>query len=333
MYFKSDSESEPRKIVSSTSCGGGPGEITIRTAHCNFKCAPCFAAGYSHMDKVKERELDDIVEIDDPATISEYFNRFLDENRGSLSGSDKSEFNWLRIVGGEPILNRDYLTTLMDFLNDINDRSDIFGGKVLIQTNGMFLGSKAYEEIEALFEPAENFDGQIVIEFSIKGGNEREFFINTGRKEEDFSVPFKGVEHLQKISDTHGNVDFVAIAGIGPNSGFIKGESGANRITLYDPETDKAFFHPSNWAKKFEELHDLIADKYPQFDGKMPMAGLEDKPGWGLKGLKNAKKEIPDHVYDTYDDKKNEAIEESMKDLKKHFLFTDPGSYYSMLFS
>lgn len=137
MYFKLDYDT--RKLVAKATCGKTPpGEMVLRAAHCNFNCIPYFAAGYSHIERIKRRIKSDIVKAEHVDQLVSDFKIFVDDEKGFISEQTPSEFNWLRVVGGEPILNMNNLKFLLEFLVGIDDYRKSFGGKVIIQTNGFF---------------------------------------------------------------------------------------------------------------------------------------------------------------------------------------------------
>lgn len=333
MYFKLDKET--KKVIAKAECGKTPpGEIVLRAAHCNFNCIPCFAAGYSHAEKIRSRRSKDIVEIKDVNGLISDFKNFI-ENRYTkdfVSKCNPPEFNWLRIVGGEPVLNVHYLKFLLEFIIGINEYTKSFGERVIVQTNGFFLSSQRYEDLEPLFNIVKDFKGKIVFEISIKGGNKKEFSIASKREEDDYFLVFNCIEHFRKLNQKFPNIDFVALAGFGPNIRFLQNSSIRSKITLYDPNTNKPFYHPINWDENFKKIHSSITAKYRQFNGKMPMAGLEDRKDWGLKAIERAKQENPEHMYDSYLNPENLELENRMEELKKYFFFTDPISYYLSLF-
>lgn len=193
------------------------------------------------------------------------------------------------------------------------------------------MASQRYEDIEPIFDIIKNFGGKVVFEVSIKGGNKQEFSITSKRKEDDYFLVFNCIEHLKELRNKFPNVDFVSLAGFGPNIRFLKGNLIKNRIVLYNPIKNKPFFHPSNWDEHFTKLYRLITDKYPHFEHRMPMAGLEDRRNWGWEAIKRAKIVDPEHVYDSYSTV-NEELEKQMNELKRYFFFTEPSDYYPFLF-
>jgi uncharacterized Fe-S cluster-containing radical SAM superfamily protein len=334
MYFKLDASTQ--KVVAKATCGKTPpGEIAIRTAMCNFNCIPCFAAGYSHLDKLKARKSRDIVEITDAVLLIKEFEDYIEKNKLYASKCNPPHFNWLRIVGGEPLINDNNLIILLDFLEGVSNRADYFGGNIIIQTNGYFLGSKETKDILKIFSNYDKFPGKIVFEVSIKGSNKREFSIVTKRPEHDYYIIFNAINNLIAINNKFSNIDYVAIAGFGPNTRFLRGDTTGSKITFYSSRQNMPFFHPDGWDDNFKQLHMHISDKYPQFGEKMPMAGLEDRPNWrwGLQSIKRAKIENPDHIYDSFDHEKDEGLENAMEGIKNKFFVTDPAKYYPLLFT
>ena len=100
-------DSERRQYVGNYSqtiavqkCGDEPYELALRFAGCNLRCGPCFASGYSWPERFKRnRRVTNSKSVSD--VIADY-SRIVCPPRFS-------NYNWLRILGGEPMLNDSYI--------------------------------------------------------------------------------------------------------------------------------------------------------------------------------------------------------------------------------
>ena len=150
-------------------CGGEPFEIALRFAGCCLRCGPCFASGYAWLNKfMSNRRVTSELTVDD--AVSDY--------KAISYLKRHHSYNWLRILGGEPLLCDKYVTFLFDTLVKIahlNGRK--FNNGVIIQTNGICIGqgnvSLLEDKLGELFDANPNI--KVCIEVSIKGTNEEEF--------------------------------------------------------------------------------------------------------------------------------------------------------------
>ena len=161
------------RIVTNAECGPTPpGEVVIRSAFCNLRCIPCFAYNYSWPEKAKTNK--EVISVSVSKLIRE-FQTFL--NKTPIPGN-KSSYNWFRILGGEPFLNKKSLKDYVSFLMNIPDDISLkFNNSILIQTNGIVLGTIDKKELREIFSPLRDKPFKIVIEISIKGSNSEEFKI------------------------------------------------------------------------------------------------------------------------------------------------------------
>jgi len=120
------------KTITIQKCGDYPYELALRFAECCLRCGACFAAGYSWFDKFRKNRR---VRSNIPLA------RIIDDFREILSSSPKVSYNWLRILGGEPLLNDEYINYLFDCLVEFSRiNSEIFNNGIIIQTNGIHIG-------------------------------------------------------------------------------------------------------------------------------------------------------------------------------------------------
>ena len=81
------------------------------------------------------------------------------------------------VLGGEPLLNDDYINYLFDILSKLTENDATkFNNGIIIQTNGIYTGAGNVETLKnRLFELYNiNPDVIIAIETSIKGTNQKE---------------------------------------------------------------------------------------------------------------------------------------------------------------
>jgi len=89
-----------------------------------MKCGPCFASGYSWVDRFDyNRRVTCMKNLDD--LVQDY--KMFPYPRNYQS------YNWLRILGGEPLLNDDYVQFLFDAIIKISEiDSQKFNNGVII---------------------------------------------------------------------------------------------------------------------------------------------------------------------------------------------------------
>jgi pyruvate-formate lyase-activating enzyme len=214
-------------ILHNVGCGNCK-ELVLRYCNCQLKCVYCFAISYAWQSNwINERV----------KTIKQAFSL--------------KNFDWIRISGGEPLLNKKHTRELIEtFL--LLDRSVDEPLRVIIQTNGFALSKKEIQTELKRILSIENL--QILIELSLKGTNSREFSLLTQRKGDLYSRQIKGYEFLQEITSKNG-ISVRARMGIGPHSKSIifvypdtfpkKGEIG---------KSIEAMFHPSKWSYDFNMI-------------------------------------------------------------------------------
>jgi len=100
---------------------------------------------------------------------------------------------------GGPLLNAHNGGLLVQFVTGINDHVGMFGGRTIIQTNGLFLGSPEHNNVESMLSPLVNFRGKVVFEVSIKSANPRGLATTTRLDAGNFPLAFKAVGHLDSL--------------------------------------------------------------------------------------------------------------------------------------
>ena len=113
------------KTITIQKCGNKPYELALRFAQCCLRCGACFAAGYSWADKFRKNKR---VKSNIP------IERVIRDFREIPTPSPYSSYNWLRILGGEPLLNNEYIEYLFDCLVGFSKiNSSIFNNGILFK--------------------------------------------------------------------------------------------------------------------------------------------------------------------------------------------------------
>jgi len=339
-------------------CGGEPYELALRFAGCCMKCGPCFASGYSWVDRFdNNRRVTCMKTLDD--VIQDYKRIQYPRNYPS--------YNWLRILGGEPLLNNDYIRFLFDAIIKISEiDSQKFNNGVVIQTNGIFVGQGNISLLRTRLEELlrSNPKVKVCIEVSIKGTNVEEFKLitrSTNRPiselskfeklfgwnlgayspNELFDFNIKAYYKLRELASNFPNFRPTIIAGFGVNESYLLQEGNSReRITIMFQD-NKPIYHPEFWSKDFKELYEDFTREAPRtFDSrfnKMPMYGIKDlfEYPWVGPALKQGKQI---YGYRWYDRKfigerggRNIVLEEAFADILDKFFFVDNRTYYSTL--
>jgi len=112
------------KTITIQKCGNKPYELALRFAQCCLRCGG-FAAGYSWADKFRKNKR---VKSNIP------IERVIRDFREIPTPSPYSSYNWLRILGGEPLLNNEYIEYLFDCLVGFSKiNSSIFNNGILFK--------------------------------------------------------------------------------------------------------------------------------------------------------------------------------------------------------
>lgn len=318
------------KTIAIQKCGNSPYEISLRFAGCNLRCGLCFASGYSWSDKYMERRTvtnektpDDVVKDFKAIPYPLGYNRY----------------NWLRVLGGEPLLNEKYVDFLFEVLIKISQiDSQKFNNGIIIQTNGIYIGKGNTNQIKKYLEELYGVNPlvKVAIETSIKGTNPEEFELLTQRPwEELFRYNLNSYFALKGLNLQ--NLRSMIVAGFGVNESFLlrEGES-KERMTIISKE-NKPCYHPYLWSNEFRELYNDFTKEYqrlhPMF-AKMPMYGIKDRfdLGWVKRALKQGKQVYQDRFYDSkYSAQKNIELENSFKEILDKFFLVDNQRYYSTM--
>jgi len=339
-------------------CGGDPGEIALRFAGCCMKCGACFASGYSWVDRFQKNPR--VIKVRKPGDVIPDFIR-IPYPVGYQS------YNWLRILGGEPLLNERYIKFLFDTIIKISKiDSAKFNNGVIIQTNGIFVGQGNVELLKKKLEELYNSNPKVkvCIEVSIKGTNVEEFSLITRSAnrpdwellmfkrlfgwdlgafspEDLFKFNIRAYYELKNIANDLPNFCPTVIAGFGVNESYLlkRGESKEKITIVFDD--GNPIYHPNHWSNDFKELYnDFTKEAVKTFGSlfnKMPMYGIKDlfKYAWVHRALKQGKRIYGEKWYDAkYADERggrNTRLEKAFLDILDKFFLVDNKTYYSSL--
>lgn len=316
------------KTTAVQKCGDFPYEIALRFANCVLRCGACFAAGYSWSDLFqKNRRVVSNIPLN--RLIADY---------NSIPIPPDGCYNWMRILGGEPLLNDEYIEYLFDFIIDVSKSdSKKFHNGIIIQTNGIHIGKGNTEVLRKKLNDlyGVNSNVMISIETSIKGTNPAEFALLTQSSSELYQYNIRSYYNLM---DLHlPNLRPVIIAGFGVNESYLLNEGNSNyRITILFKE-DTPIYHPDNWDEHFSKLYSDFTQEYSKWDNlfaRMPMYGIKDQfqYGWVKPAISRGKKAFGQRWYDSqYCNTRSLAVENKFSDILKKFFLRSNQVYYSKL--
>ena len=317
------------RTITIQKCGGAPYELALRFAQCCLHCGACFASGYSWPEKFKHNK-----RVRSDITVKQVVDEFINipYPRGYES------YNWLRILGGEPLLNDEYIDFLFNVLVQISSHdSQKFNNGIVIQTNGIHLGkgntSVLSKWLEKLY--AVNPNVLVAVETSIKGSNPQEFMLIAQQNSpQGFYWNIQSYFNLKELGVP--NLRPVVIAGYGINESYLlKRGLTSDRITIISQ--DKPCYHPALWSPEFRQLYDDFTATYAAFDGmfmRMPMYGLKDQYeyAWAKAALKQGKEVFGTLWYDAkYATERNDELERMFNNILDKFFLVDNQKYYSTL--
>jgi uncharacterized Fe-S cluster-containing radical SAM superfamily protein len=156
-----------KSTIATQRCGNPPYEMTLRFANCSLLCGACFASGYSWNDRYSMHKR---VSKDVPVeTIVRDYE--------AIPQPVNSSYNWLRILGGEPLISDENINYLFDFLIHIAPTAAKFKNAIVIQTNGIHIGKGNTTVLRKRLLELHKINPEIFIsiEISIKGTNPQEF--------------------------------------------------------------------------------------------------------------------------------------------------------------
>lgn len=317
------------KTMAIQKCGNAPYEISLRFAGCNLRCGLCFASGYSWAEKYLERET-----VTDGKTVEDVVDDFKSIPYPSGQGS----YNWLRILGGEPLLGDKYVEFLFEVLKEISKiDSKKFNNGIIIQTNGTYVGKGNTEMIRKCLEELHEANPaiKVAIETSIKGTNPEEFALLTRQSTDLFEHNINSYSFLKRLNLP--NLRSMIVAGFGLNESFLLKKGKSKDIMAIVSKDNRPCYHPDLWTDEFREVYDDFTMTYSNLDPmfvKMPMYGIKDRfdLGWVKRALKQGKQIYGKRFYDSkYSSLKNIELERSFYDILEKFFLVDNQTYYSAM--
>lgn len=318
------------KTMAIQKCGNAPYEISLRFAGCDLRCGLCFASGYSWPELyltrktvTSEKTVDDVVE----------------DFKAIPYPSGYRSYNWLRVLGGEPLLNDKYVGFLFEVLIKISEiDSKKFNDGIIIQTNGIYVGKGNTNQIKKYLEELYNVNSsvKVSIETSIKGTNPEEFQLLTRQSSgELFKYNLNCYFALKQLNLP--NLRPMIVAGFGLNESFLLGEGKSKEKMTIISQENKPCYHPALWTKEFTQLYNDFTNScitlHPMF-ARMPMYGIKDRfdLGWVKRALKQGKQIYGERFYDSkYATLKNIELENSFSDILEKFFLVDNQRYYSAM--
>jgi len=337
---------------------GSYGALVIRYWGCSLSCAICYSQSYAYLNEEGSRKK---------------VNLTLNNCEESIKKLT-TKVGWTRIQGGEPLLNRDraiFTTKLCAFaLKYMEDNSPYEDPRVIIQTNGLWLGNTTEEELSNFFNKLidaveQTSKGRIIIELSFKGANKFVIkkFGDTLNQHSDilllqkkaFFVMKKNFEHT--IWNITKRIAFYPVGGFGPqlnNPGFIP-------IDIKDGE-EYPLFHPSTWDDDFKEVFEefiklmsnnklIYRDYLEKHSKRIPLECMEPsffQKGWTsqIKKREILKKFISKNIKINPNPQlkifnrellglnipeANSVLISKIKDLKEKFYEAEPSDHYPYL--
>jgi uncharacterized Fe-S cluster-containing radical SAM superfamily protein len=308
-------------------CGKRPFELALRFANCSLRCGPCFAAGYSWSNLAPTHNR----VIQDPP-IERVLNDF-----NSLSTPSTGSYNWLRILGGEPLLDNSNIDFLFDFIIEISKiDGKKFNNGVIIQTNGLHIGRENIELLEKRLEELYHINPEIliVIETSIKGTNPYDFAKISQCNEALYEYNINSYYILKSIEAP--NIRPTIVAGFGISESYLLNNGNSNRRVAIIGKDDNIAFHPNNWDEEFKKLYlDFINCNKTPFSNfeKMPMYGIGDSDGWQKRARIQAKRIYNDEFIFCFQKDLNPTYEHQFSEILEKFFLVNNQEYYSTLIS
>ncbi len=325
-----ESKGKQNKVVARQKCGEAPYELTLRFAGCNLSCGLCFASGYSWPTLYLKNRT-----VTSKKTVQDALQDFMQIPPPPVNES----YNWLRVLGGEPLLNDDYIDFLFQTLLKVSmlDHKR-FNSGIIIQTNGIHLGRGNTSLIKTYLEQLhhQNPSVLVAIETSIKGSNREEFKLLTQtRADQLFEHNLNSYFNLKSLNLP--NLRPMIVAGFGPNESFLlrKGES-RDRMTI-TADGKRPCFHPDQWSNEFRELYESFTNEYVKLDpmfSKMPMYGIKDRfdLGWVKRAIRQGKNIYTTEFYDSkFATTRNQTLEDSFRGILDKFFLVDNQTYYSAM--
>jgi len=323
------SENKTKRTVAIQKCGDPPYEVSLRFAGCNLKCGLCYASGYSWPDMYQHNK---------SVTNQKNIEDILKDFREIAGAEGFDHYNWFRVLGGEPLLNDEYIDFLFEALARMSELdSNKFNNGIIIQTNGIHIGmgnaSHIKDNLEGLYEI--NPHVKVAVEISIKGGNSEEFELLTQRPSELFKYNLNAYNVLKQLKLP--NLRPMIVAGFGLNESYLRDEGKSKDKMTIIGINNRPCYHPESWSTEFSDLYDAFTGNYkkshPMFS-KMPMYGIMDRyySGYAMRALKQGKRVYEGEFYDSeYANPKNCELENSFAGMLDKFFLPDNQTYYSAM--
>jgi organic radical activating enzyme len=264
---------------------GSKEALVLRYANCSLRCYLCYAQRYAYLsasnDDVKSSNVEECIQ--------------------SLRGLS-AEAAWIRIQGGEPLINDERSTETAritaEALKYLSQNRTYNEPRVVVQTNGLWFARTSIDRVKrfvsTLKKALESVDfGRIVIEISFKGPNFGDANLYAlSRVSSVTSVfahqlqAFKNLAEEIKCEAWQDEMHRLAIypvAGLGPhieNPGFVPLSS-----IVSSEDEELPLFHKQTWSSGFSDLvrffkttttawRKVYGDYLLKHGDKLPMEGM-----------------------------------------------------------
>lgn len=312
------------KTIAIQYCGNRPFELALRFANCSLLCGACFASGYSWGDRYsRHKRVSRNVPVE--TIVRDY---------QAIPQPVNSSYNWLRILGGEPLFSDENINYLFDFLKQIGPSAAKFNNAIVIQTNGIHIGKGNTQILrESLLELYKiNPEIFISIEISIKGTNPQEFALISRSKPELYDFNIKAYQTLLDLELP--NLRPTIVAGFGITESYLLTNGRSQRRVTILSSAKKPIYHPAHWDETFSTLYDnFLADKSNPITstGRMPMYGIGDSDGWQERSRGLASNLYRDQFLDTTSQHTSPELEQYFQDILGKFFLVNNQEYYSTI--
>ncbi|MDH5483393.1 MAG: radical SAM protein [Candidatus Bathyarchaeota archaeon] len=236
---------------------GRGGALVLRYWGCSLRCALCYSQAYAYLDTGGSR-------VTHVASLKDVISALKDP--AELRKSVRFSVAWTRIQGGEPLIdeNRTLATALFSeaSLKWMLKQKDVGNPRVVIQTNGMFLGECSDDCLNKFISMLKKglpktMKGRIAIEVSFKGGNPetaQRYAASLPLKTKILRTQVTGFFRLLKAVSALSwdleeyRIAVYLVAGIGPrlsDPSFIPKDGKNESLPI---------FHPKTWSREFGEV-------------------------------------------------------------------------------
>jgi len=260
--------------------------MVLRYSNCSLRCNICFAQKYAYLNTQKN-----------------VVHRSVEQCMRELRQIDLSAVGWIRILGGEPLLDdaravetTQVISECLEYLHESNNQTI---PRIILQTNGIWLAKTDIAQIKRLVKSFANTvaragTSRVVIEISFKGpnvGDSNLYALSqvsplTSSVLTDQLDGFMAFTYqLEETAWRRGlnNIAIYPVAGLGPmltKPCFVPMSS-----MVSDKDEEYPLFHPATWDHQFSHLvgffnsmtrkwDNVYGDYLSQHRDRIPMEGM-----------------------------------------------------------